>query len=185
MIVPNDTDPKRGVGYTEVPKSELFPDKSQRGVLENIFEDFSRSAARGSCVAAYLKYLWQEKMPRRSDSNPIDENSPQWRDARLALDGIIDLSQEQGIELIVYLHGSERALKTNRILGLYNRHLESRGIKALTIPERISGNPQYRNSIVDRHTNAAGHRILAEAIFEELKPRLVPESSKPTSDAPQ
>lgn len=184
LIVSNDTDPKRDSGYTEVPKSELFPNKKQdRGALANGFEDFWRFSARRSYLAAYIKYLWQQKMPSGSSGQPMDGNSPQWRDAQLALDGIIALCQERGIDLIVYLYGSDRAIQGDAILALYDGHLKSRGISALTFPDELLTDPGYRNSMVDSHLNNAGNEIMTDVMFKELRQRLVRGLSKTEATA--
>ena len=177
LIVPNDTDPKREGGYTEVPREQLFPPaaKQDRSLLANWAEDFWRSAARISYVAAYLKYFWQETLGHGSRP-PVDQDSPQWRDARLALDGIIDLTRERGIDLIVVLDGSRALLASNPILRLYDQHLRSRGIQGLPLADELF-TQALRISMVDSHLNEEGNRILAEELFAYLVPMLVPASA--------
>jgi hypothetical protein len=169
LIVENDTDPKRE-GFTEVSRAELFPGKEDRSFFAEGFEDFWRFASRRSYVAAHLKYLWEQHLLAGQDEL-VDADSPQWRDARIALDGLVGLCRERGIELVVYLNGSDRRVRANNILTLYRDHLIARGIRPLTFPEALE-QPELRNSAVDSHLNARGHEILAAAMLEMLAPRL-------------
>jgi lysophospholipase L1-like esterase len=185
LIVPNDTDPKRDGGYTEVPRDELFPprEKQDRSLLANWAEDFWRSAARVSYVAAYLKYFWLEHVADRP-RKLIDKDTPQWRDAQLALDGIIDLSRERGIELIVYLDGSPQMVRTNPVLSLYDRHLKSRGIEAQLLPTEMAERRDLHISMIDSHFNNKGNRLLAETLFDYLAPKLSPATGEAGQQAP-
>ena len=178
LIVENDTDPKRE-GYTEVSRAELLPGKEDRSLFAEGFEDFWRFASRRSYVAAHLKYLW-EKHLMTGQGEFFDGDSPQWRDARMALDGLIDLCRQRGIELIVYLNRSERRMRANKILTLYRDHLMSRGIRPFTIPAAVE-QAEFRNSAVDSHLNAQGHAILAAAMLEALAPRMAAKRRATTS----
>jgi hypothetical protein len=178
LIVENDTDPKRE-GYTEVSSAELFPGKRDRSLFAEGFEDFWRFASRRSYVAAHLKYLWEQHLLAGRDEL-VDADSPQWRDARMALDGLIGLCRERGIELVVYLNGSDRRVRANNILTLYQDHLMARGIRPLTFPEALE-QAELRNSAVDSHLNARGHEILAAAMLEILAPRLAAKRPEPAS----
>jgi hypothetical protein len=169
LIVENDTDPKRE-GHTEVSRAELFPGKKDRSPVAEGFEDFWRFASRRSYVAAHLKYFWERHLLAGQDEL-IDAESPRWRDARMALDGLIDLCRARGIDLLVYLNGSERRVRADNVLTLYRDHLLARGIRPLTFPE-VLDQAGLRNSAVDSHLNARGHEILAAAMLEALTPRL-------------
>jgi hypothetical protein len=120
---------------------------------------------------AHLKYFWAEHALAASVLS-IDETSPRWRDARLALDGIIALCEERGIELIVFLNGSERMIEHNPVLALYATYLRSRGIEPHTIPAALSDTDDYRISVVDGHMNADGHAIMAKTMLQVLEPVL-------------
>jgi lysophospholipase L1-like esterase len=170
LIVSNDLDPKRE-GRTEVDRKDLFPDKSQRSVLANLVEDFWRFASRNSYVSAYSKYFWEEHLMERGQ-RALDAASPQWLDARLALDGIIDLCREHGIALVVFMAGSEDMFESDNVLALYAEHLRTQGIEPHPYPEALAHDPRYRNSVVDGHANADGHALLAEAMLGKLLPVL-------------
>jgi hypothetical protein len=176
--VENDTDPKRE-GFTEVSRVELFPGKKDRSVFAEGFEEFWRFASRRSYLAAHLKYLWEQHLLARRDEL-VDADGPRWRDARSALDGLIDLCRARGIELIVYLNGSERRVRANNVLTRYRDHLIARGIRPLTFPEALD-QADLRNSAVDSHLNARGHEILSAAMLETLAPRLAAKRPAPTS----
>jgi hypothetical protein len=181
LIVSNDTDPRRDGGYTEVPRDELFPPraKQDRSLLANWAEDFWRSAARISYVAAYLKYFWLEHWFNSGVAEPLDEQAPQWRDAQLALDGIIELTRQRGIQLIVYLNSSAERIATDPVLQLYDRHLKARSVAVRMLPDELFERRDLHTSMVDSHLNAEGNRVLAEVLFEELAPML----PKPTGNS--
>jgi hypothetical protein len=169
VIVPNDTDPKRG-GNTGVSREELFPprDEAEFSYLADTVEDFWRFAARHSYVAAYLKYFWHINVADESEK-PIDPQSPSWRDARMALDGIIDYCRDQGIEFIVYLDGTKAMVADNPVLQRYDQHLKTRGIEGRPVPDALFSTAGLRISMVDSHLNAKGNRLLAEAMFPVAK----------------
>jgi len=165
VIVSNDIEPKRA-GASGVSRDELFPpgEESVGSYLADTVEDFWRFAARRSYVAAYLKYFWRIKVNGDSEE-PIDPQSPQWRDARMALDGIIDYCRERGIKLIVYLDGPAAMMASNPVLWRYEQHLKARGIVGRPVPDALYDIPGLRISMVDSHLNAEGNRLLAEAMF--------------------
>lgn len=173
LIVPNDTDPKRDSGYTAVPRDELFPkkEKQDRSLMANWAEDFWRSAARTSYVAAYLKYFWLEYLDNGAGT-PVNSNSPQWRDAQLALDGIINLTRDREIKLIVYLLGSKETIASNPVLMLYDQHLKARGIAPQLFPKHLIQQRKLHISMVDSHFNNEGNQLVAETLFQYLAPLL-------------
>lgn len=182
VVVPNDIEPKRDGSDTDVDQRLLFPpDAKPRSWLDNQAEDLWRTAARHSYVAAYLKYLWQETF-NRADGPKFDADSPWWRDARLALDRIIDLCAEQGIDLIVYLDGSAEMLDSDPVLRLYHQHLAARGVVGHPMPAALFDSHELRISMVDSHLNAAGNRLLAESMFQAIHSRF---ESVVAADAPR
>ncbi len=170
VIVHNDIDPKRE-GPSEISRRELFPDKSRRSWIANISEDIWRFVTRRSYAATQLQYSWRSRAPRNGEV-PAAVSEARWRDARSALDGIIALCRDRGIELEIVLYGSDATVESDPALSLYRSHLESLGKRALTIPAALVEDPGLRNSFVDRHINARGHEILAAALLEAMAPRL-------------
>jgi hypothetical protein len=177
MIVANDVDPNLA-GATAVRKAELSAATADRS-LQGGFVAFWRSALKSSYLAAHLKYFHEERLLTRQ-AGSIDEHSPRWRDARLALDGLIDLCRRRGIELIAYLYGSEDTIRRYHSLKLYRDHFAARGIRPL-MTSAILAQPRFQNSPVDPHLNAAGHAILAATILDRLAPRL---AARPPDFAP-
>jgi hypothetical protein len=109
----------------------------------------------------------------RSRARPGPEelrDSPQWKDARLALEGIVRLCRSKGIELVVTLYASDRTLAGDNPLLLYEEALAAQGITAHRVPDALFGDASLRNSVVDSHPNAAGHALLAEALSADLAP---------------
>ena len=104
------------------------------------------------------------------------------RDARPALDGIIDLSRDRGIELFVVLDGSASMVATTPVLRLYYQHLKSRGIEAYTISEDLARRHDLHISMIDSHLNAEGNQILADALFGYLLPLLPPRVAQGVAD---
>ena len=63
-----------------------------------MLEDVRRFAVKHSYLFAYIRYFWTEYFKAGGGGGPVlSTESPQWTDARLALDGFIRLSEEQGI----------------------------------------------------------------------------------------
>ena len=170
VVAHNDLDPKRD-GPSEVSRDELFADKSRRSWIGNLSEDIWRFVTRRSYAATHLQYFWRRWAPR-GDDVAVARFEARWRDARLALDGIIALCRERGIELVIALYGSAETAARDAALSRYLGHLQELGMPALTLPAALFEDPRLRNSFVDRHINARGHEILAAAVLETLTPRL-------------
>lgn len=173
VVVFNDIEPKKE-GRTEVDKQVLFPKADRpKSFLTNMQEDVRRFAVKHSYLFAYIRYFWTEYFKAGGGGGPgLSTESPQWTDARLALDGLIRLSEEQGISLVVYLWASESELETNPILKLYANHLKTRGITTLTAPDAVRNDPAYRISFVDGHPNPEGHKLIAQKMRNDLRTML-------------
>ncbi len=170
VVTHNDIDPKRE-GPSEVSREQLFADKSGRSWIGNLSEDVWRFITRRSYAATHLQYFWRRRAPPGGEL-PAAVEEARWRDARLALDGIIALCRERGIELMIALYGSAETAARDAALSRYLRHLQALGLPPDTVPAALLEDPALRNSFVDRHINARGHEILAAALLEALAPRL-------------
>ena len=171
IISSNDTDANQE-GNTAISKHVLFSGKKEKRTLfSNMIEDIVRSAARASYVAAHLKYFAERYYVTRSQ-DAASETDPRWLDARLALDDLVELCRDRGIEVLIYLYGSEDSIAANPVLALYRRHLTSEGIAALALPDALIRDSSYHNSFVDVHLNERGHQVLTDVILEDLASRV-------------
>lgn len=168
FIVHNDLQPKK-TGYTEVSKAQLFlkdnGEKPRAGIIRKI-------CRKSVCKTYLLQYILYFTKVQKSRQVQVEENSPMWEDARLALSGIERLCHKKNVEFIVYLYGSKSTVTQNSVLNLYYKYLKSIGVNTYLLPELLFDESNYWNSIVDSHPNIAGHKIIAQNIFEELLPRL-------------
>jgi len=167
VIVANDIEPKRGA-RSEVPEERLFEHSApgRRGRLTWLADEVWGALATRSHLAGSVQFL-----RARSRARPgLEElrDSPQWQDARLALEGIARLCRSKGIELVVTLFASDRTLAGGSPLLLYEEVLAAQGIPAHRVPDALFRDASLRNSVVDSHPNAAGHALLAEALYADL-----------------
>ncbi len=92
-----------------------------------------------------------------------DGISPASRDTRAALEGIVALASENDARLIPYLYATSESECTR----LFEETLARKGVHMRRFPTELE-EKRYRNSMVDPHPNAAGHRLMAEAIVRDL-----------------
>jgi hypothetical protein len=169
VIVDNDDEVKRE-GHTGIPRAALEV-KSDRSGTRNAWEDARRFLLRHSHLAANVALVF-EMLGGRERSRAEIERSPGWQDARLALDGIVELCRANGIELVVYLFPSPRGPGSG-VLPLYEARLGALGVPASWLPAAlVASNGLYRNSIADPHPNARGHALIAAAIEADLRARI-------------
>jgi hypothetical protein len=172
VIVANDLDPHRR-GRTEVDKAILFKRDEQYGLPgvspgSHLAKAWQRVVSY-SYACQYAQYYMKVKKVHIEQAQ-VSLDSPQWQDARLALEGIATLCLNQSIELIPYLYGTSDTIKTDPVLSLYREHLESIGVQALPLlDEKLKGR-RYQNSLVDGHQNADGHAMIADVIYKRLAP---------------
>ncbi len=171
LVVYNDADPIH-VGHTDVPRDSLLGAATPRRVVARVLRDAWKRAYQGSRICATIQYARVFARQRSLESAGYAPGSPQWRDARLALDGIIGRCEANGIDLVVFLYGDEQRVELSGVLRAYRDHLAARGITAHTLPPILFDDRRYQNSVVDPHENAAGHTVLEQAIVPVVLPRL-------------
>lgn len=172
VVVGNDADPIY-IGHSDVPRDSLFGPETPRRALGSALRDAWQRAYRRSRILAYVQYARVFVRQQGIESAGYPPDSPRWRDAQLALDGIIDTCGENGIELFVFLYGDDERVAKSGVLRAYRDHLAARGLQADTLPKTLFDDRRYRNSIVDGHENAAGHAVLAEVIDGVVTPLVV------------
>jgi lysophospholipase L1-like esterase len=169
VVVANDAQ-AHPAGRSDIPKSQLFP-QGPPGVPDGLLRRWIRFAVARSYLLTHIKFLFRTRQAREEEER-LDESSPEWADARLALDGITEIARSHGIGLIVYLYGSEQSIARSATLQLYRDRLLSRGIVPGTFPDMLFSDRAYRISVVDPHPTAAGHEIIASVMLPEIEAEL-------------
>lgn len=162
LIVGNDADPK-DVGRTDVPRDSLLaymPESKKPARLRAAWQ----RAYRASFILAHVQYARVAFRQQRQETAGYPLDSPAWRDARTALDGIVDLCAHNRVALTVFLYGDEARVAQGSVLRAYRDRLRAHGIVAHTLPSVLSNERRYHNSFVDGHENSAGHAVLASEI---------------------
>jgi lysophospholipase L1-like esterase len=175
LIVGNDVEPK-GAGRTDVPMLTLVaPDRAASNLAQRTW----RVAYAHSYLLGWVQYLRVSARKQRTEfANAFPLDSPRWRDARLALDGMIDECRARGVDLVVFLYGDPGTVERSGVGRAYRDHLAARGVPTGMFPSFLFEGRRYRNSRVDAHENSPGHAILAREIGAVVDPRLAEERSK-------
>jgi lysophospholipase L1-like esterase len=168
VVTGNDLVPNLA-GRTVVEKSLLSGKQAQTRGIGLVTRRAWRAAGKRSCVLSSFQYFARKRSESRR-SAAISTGSPRWRDAELALDGIIEACRDRGIDLAVCLYTSESRIGDDAVLRLYRDSLEREGIPVFTVPDVLFRDPRYRNSYVDGHANSRGHALLADRVHEALLP---------------
>jgi len=171
LITANDLDPHR-TGRTDVPKTLLFAnDTEEAGVWARLLSRVWNTAGRWSYLVASVQYLRRRQDVARRESQANAE-SPSWEDARLALDGIVQLSHDTGATLLIFLYGSTDGIEKNAALRLYRDYLTAHALDYFALPEELFTDRRLRNSVVDGHPNSSGHAVIAQEVYKHVMPVL-------------
>jgi len=161
LVVPNDVEPKNLGRQGGVPSGGA-PPLSQR---------LLRGLAHYSYVAATVQHI----VKRRGASQQLVElyapDSAAWQDASEALGGIARECRERDADLVVFLYTDLASEFARTFYDAYAGALRKLGVPFYTMPAEVFA-PSLRNSIVDGHPNAAGHRLIAREMFRVLRDRL-------------
>ncbi|NNE08950.1 MAG: hypothetical protein HKN20_10365 [Gemmatimonadetes bacterium] len=163
VILPNDVMPKR-TGATTVPRDSLLAQNRRTGPTH---PRWWKSLVRVSHVAATVQHIALQPDTRETLAAHYDENAPSWRDAKSALAQMAALTKQAGVPLLAFLYMTD---DDSRYQAVFRERYES-ALRALQIPFAVlhrSETPDTRNSYVDRHPNARGHR----ALFDQIDPHL-------------
>ncbi len=163
VILPNDVLPKR-TGTTTVPRDSLLAQYRRTGPTH---PRWWKSLVRVSYFAATVQHIALQPDTRETLAAHYDESAPSWRDASAALSQMAALTEEAGVPLLAFLYMTD---DDSHYQAVFRERYES-ALRALHIPFAIlhrSDAPDTRNSYVDRHPNARGHR----ALFDQIDPHL-------------
>lgn len=170
VVVPNDVDPKPS-GRTAVDRSRLDAETAVDPGIDRFVQKARRGLMRVSYVAAVAGHFLRRQDVSNRLVHLYDERSAAWEDARLALTGIVDLCRESGIDLFVFLYGDLASDFSKSFYKAYSAELDELGVVYSVLPPDIY-DPRYRNSLIDAHPNAEGHRRIANEIFKVIEHRL-------------
>ena len=124
---------------------------------------------------SYAVGTFYHVLKQRDTSSRLTElfrsDSAAWRDARAALDGIIELSREMNIELVVFLYGDFKTDFSKAFSDAYGGYLSGLGVPVHIFPQEIY-EKRFRNSIVDGHPNATAHQLIADEMLRVIEPSL-------------
>lgn len=161
VVVDNDVEAKPGGGAGK--ETERVSANWVRGLIGTVW----RSSASRFYLAGYVQYF-RKIRSKKVEYSTIDEGSPEWSDAKSALNGIVDACRDGDIGLIVYLYSSGKALEDNRMLLLYEKVLESRDVPMFLLPDVLFADPDYRNSVVDSHANSRGQELISQEMYRVI-----------------
>ncbi len=164
VICSNDVQPKR-IGHTYVDHEELFPEPRSVPYWQYLSSRMWGAAVRRLYVLSTVHWFINKRV--LENRQLYSEQSPQWKDARMALKGIVEVCRARHIHLLAYLHCVPEIPHHK----LYASVLRSEQVPFFSLPLQLY-DKQYRNSIVDSHPNASGHRVIAEKMFKALQPIL-------------
>ncbi len=112
------------------------------------------------------KYILTRRKVNKT-TKQFDDHSPQWEDAQIALEKLIGLCEKNDIAFVACIYGYDDMVGSPP-LSYYDRRLKQLAVPVVTLPEAIFTNRKYHNSIVDRHPNAAGHKLIADELFTAI-----------------
>lgn len=164
VICHNDIEPKL-TRQTHVDKERLFPKPEPISYWRYSVKRAWGAAVRRSYVLSSLQWFINRRI---FEPQFYDEQSPQWEDAKMALVGIIELCRARSIHLLVYLYCHVEAMSPP--YDLYQDVLRSEQVPFFTLPLELCLDKQFKNSIVDGHANASGHRLIAQEMAKRLTP---------------
>ena len=168
VIVANDIDPKPD-GRTDISHDRLFAYTKRTGTPAHGLGDFARDLKTSrSKLLQHIRYILTRRKVNKT-TKQFDDHSPQWEDAQIALEKLIGLCKENDIAFVACIYGYDDMVGSPP-LSYYDRRLKQLAVPVVTLPKAIFTDRQYHNSIVDRHPNAAGHKLIADELFAAIAP---------------
>ncbi len=170
VVVNNDANPKR-TGRTSVPRTELLgAEPPEPDGLRARLGKVKVWIVSNSFVLSTVRWLRRSSSTRSDLIARFDETAPAWRDVRDAAAGVVRYCREHDIDLVVFFYGDERVEFVKVPLDAYGRLFAELGVDVVRFPTDLYL-PEYRNSLVDPHNNAAGLRVMAQSLYDGLVTR--------------
>ena len=171
IVVSNDVEADFN-GNTEVSKEALLTQLARPSAKNRIMQKLTPHSYFLTTLEHFSR---SNEMNIRLLGLYTDKNSLAWKDARLALEGIVHLCKDHDIRLFVFLflRDSETSIYSKAFLEAYSDCLDAQGIHPYFFRDE-SLDLKYTNSFIDRHPNATGHLLMAKDILEILGPFLPP-----------
>jgi lysophospholipase L1-like esterase len=161
VMTSNDAQP-HPAGRTEVSPDSLSAEAKRYAMPAP--SGFYRELVEHSYLFATIRFLRRaQTIGKTRPEESCAEGSASARDAVAALEDIALYCRDRDIQLVPYLY-----LKADsRCRMLFDRALRRQSVQTQNFPAKLD-EKKYRNSFVDGHPNAEGHRIMAEHIMAQL-----------------
>jgi len=163
----NDVIPRPG-GRTQVSKELLFS-----GPLAPQEQGFPAAlwqrATDYSAVLRYLQHLRRRNERKDEIETLCRADAPQWKDMEAALRGLAELCRERGIVLVAVSLSS----MSDSLVQRCGECLAATGTPYTILKPEIL---DHRNSCIDAHPDAIGHRMMAEEIWSLIEPLFTSEN---------
>ena len=163
-ITSNDVDRTKSIHRTslvEIPTNG----KPTRSKIASACQSIWNGIANTSYLCGFVQHLRQGRTSQSRYDNLLAAESPEWKDAETALREMHAICQKNNVKLVAtiyYAPNSELFIKH------YTECLDDLGVAHTLTPDL----GHFKNSRVDGHPNAEGHRVLAEHLWRFLRPQL-------------
>jgi len=163
VVCPNDVEPKPE-GFTHLSKDDLFGGARHQPESPGPLGAGWRLATKFSYLLQSIQWLREKGSIPRFQAGLCREDSPARQDARHALEDMIAYTRGRNMELLVFLYGRE----PEEYISMYQGVLKANDVPGFLFPAELY-EKRNRNSMVDPHPNAEGHRIMAGAVYRAME----------------
>ncbi|GAB4372347.1 MAG: hypothetical protein Kow0042_15620 [Calditrichia bacterium] len=183
LVFGNDVIPKLN-SYSEVPKEKLFPNLERiknPPAIRKILFGLARGIVYNSYALTTAMYIFVWKHQNEGLLDYYQADSPAWEDTRLALVSLKEFCRQRNLKLLIVLglYENQTDPMASTYRETYANFLQQKQFEAAETVVAFD-DPHYRNSPMDGHPNRRGHRIIADHLFQILKPYLNPGGIKPS-----
>jgi hypothetical protein len=159
VVVPNDVEPK----------TPGLPRKRSSGI--------ERWLVTHSYVLTAVQHVRRRRTMSTHLGELYDAKSEAWIAAKHSLQGIVSICRDHDIPLVVFLYADRATAFSDAFYRAYSGALDAWHVPFFSFPPRVF-DARYRNSIIDGHPNAAGHRLIARTIMDSIRPWLEGSSAR-------
>jgi lysophospholipase L1-like esterase len=165
VVVAND------VEVSAAGASAVVPDEPVEAPRVSIAHRLVRGLAKHSYAVGTFYHVLKQRNTSTTLTDLYRSDSAAWRDARSALDGIVEICRGMEIPVVVFLYGDFKSEFSKAFYSAYRGHLAGHDVPVHVFAEEVY-DKRYRNSIVDGHANPAAHRLIADELYRALEPLL-------------